>query len=224
MKTQPGEIPRRAFKAQKRINMDISTAYKHGFVTPIESHSFPKGLNEKVIEGISQKKEEPDWALQLRLKAFRHWKTLKEPQWARLKYPPIDYQDISYFSAPKKKPALNSLSEADPELLKTFEKLGIPLSEQKRLSGVAIDAVFDSVSVATTHQELLKKHGVIFCSMSEAVKKHPDLVQKHLCSVVPLSGQLLCLPEHSCFYRRLFLLYSERSPLPCGSFHLFSHQ
>lgn len=159
--------------------------YKYGFVTPIKSQSFPKGLNEKVIEGISRKKKEPRWVLDLRLKAYRHWLTLKEPSWAKLKYPTIDYQDISYYSTPGKKEQLNSLEEADPELLKTFEKLGIPLSEQKRLSGVAVDAVFDSVSIATTHQEVLEKHGVIFCSMSEAIQNHPELVKKHLCSVVP---------------------------------------
>ena len=159
--------------------------YKYGFVTPISSDSIPKGLNEKVVEEISQRKKEPQWVLDLRLKAYRHWLTLKEPSWAKLKYPPIDYQNISYYSAPVKKATLNSLDEADPELLKTFEKLGIPLSEQKRLSGVAVDAVFDSVSVGTTHQDVLEKHGVIFCSMSEAIQNHPELVKKHLCSVVP---------------------------------------
>ena len=159
--------------------------YKYGFVTPISSHSFPKGLNEQVIQAISEKKEEPYWVLDLRLKAYHHWKTLKEPAWADLKYPAIDYQEISYYSSPEKKPGLESLDEADPELLKTFEKLGIPLSEQKRLSGVAVDAVFDSVSIATTHQDVLEKQGIIFCSFSEAIQKHPDLVKKHIGSVVP---------------------------------------
>ena len=159
--------------------------YKYGFVTPIQSHSIPKGLNEKVVEEISRKKKEPQWVLDLRLKAYRHWLTLKEPSWAKLNYPSIDYQNISYYSSPGKKAQLNNLDEADPELLKTFEKLGIPLTEQKRLSGVAVDAVFDSVSIATTHQDVLEKEGVIFCSMSEAIQNHPELVKKHLCSVVP---------------------------------------
>ena len=167
------------------MNIEKQQKYKYGFVTPIQSDSFPKGLNEQVIEAISQRKKEPQWVLDLRLKAYRHWLTLKEPSWAKLEYPNIDYQDISYYSEPGKKSKLNSLDEADPELLKTFEKLGIPLSEQKRLSGVAVDAVFDSVSIATTHQDVLEKYGVIFCSMSEAIQNHPELVKKHLCSVVP---------------------------------------
>ena len=167
------------------MSIEKQQNYKYGFVTPIQSDSFPKGLNEQVIEAISHKKKEPGWVLDLRLKAYRHWLTLKEPAWAKLEYPDIDYQNISYYSAPGKKEKLNNLDEADPELLKTFEKLGIPLSEQKRLSGVAVDAVFDSVSIATTHQDILEKHGVIFCSMSEAIQNHTELVKKHLCSVVP---------------------------------------
>ena len=159
--------------------------YKYGFVSPIPSEDFEKGLNESIIEQISAKKQEASWVLDLRLKAYRHWKSLKEPRWAKLKYPPIDYQNLRYYSAPVKKKKLSSLDEVDPKLLETFEKLGIPLSEQKRLSGVAVDAVFDSVSIATTHQDTLKKHGVIFCSMSEAIREHPELVKKYLCSVVP---------------------------------------
>lgn len=160
--------------------------YKYGFVTSIQSDSLPKGLNEGVIQEISHRKKEPSWVLDLRLKSYRRWLTLNPPSWAKLKYPSIDYQDISYYSAPNsKKKILNSLDEADPELLKTFEKLGIPLSEQKRLSGVAVDAVFDSVSVGTTHQDILEKEGVIFCSMSEAIQNHPELVKRHICSVVP---------------------------------------
>ena len=159
--------------------------YKYGFVTPISSESFSKGLDESVIEKISFKKKEPRWVLDLRIKAYRHWLTLKEPSWAKLKYPPIDYQNICYYSAPIKKPTKKSLDEVDPELLDTFEKLGIPLSEQKRLAGVAVDAVFDSVSVATTHQDVLEKEGVIFCSISEAIQNHPELVKKYLGSVVP---------------------------------------
>jgi len=159
--------------------------YKYGFITPIKSESFSKGLNESVIEKISTKKKEPDWVLDLRIKAYRHWLGMKEPAWAGLNYPPIDYQNLRYYSAPVKKPKKKSLNEVDPELLKTFEKLGIPLSEQKRLSGVAVDAVFDSVSVATTHQDILEKEGVIFCSISEAIQNHPELVKKYLGSVVP---------------------------------------
>ena len=159
--------------------------YKHGFVSKIPSYRFSKGLSGEVIEGISSHKKEPSWVLDLRMKAYKNWLSMKEPAWADLSYPPINYQDISYYSEPSKKKRLSSLEEADPELLKTFEKLGVPLSEQKRLAGVAVDAVFDSVSVMTTHKEALKKHGVIFCSFSEAVQEHPELVKKYLCSVVP---------------------------------------
>jgi len=160
-------------------------AYKYGFETQIESDAVQKGLNEDIIRLISAKKEEPNWMLEYRLKAFRHWQTMKEPQWSGLKYPTIDFQDICYYSAPKKKEGPKSLDELDPELIKTFEKLGIPLGEQKRISGVAVDVVFDSVSVATTHKEELDKVGVVFCSISEAIKTHPDLVKKYLGSIVP---------------------------------------
>ena len=159
--------------------------YKWGFVTDIDSDTIPKGLNEDVVRLISHKKEEPDWMLDFRLKAYRHWLTLKEPRWARLKFPPIDYQDAHYYSAPRPKKELKSLDEVDPELIETFNKLGIPLSEQKMLSGVAVDAVFDSVSVATTFKEKLHEVGVIFCSFSEAIREHPDLVRKYMGSVVP---------------------------------------
>lgn len=160
--------------------------YKYGFYTDIAVDTIPKGLNEDVIRMIWQKKKEPDFMLEWRLKAFRHWKTMVEPKWANFSYGPIDYQDISYYSAPKQqKENPKSLDEVDQELLKTFDKLGIPLTEQKRLTGVAVDAVFDSVSVGTTHQKELEKHGVIFCSISEAMHKHPELVKKYLGSVVP---------------------------------------
>lgn len=162
--------------------------YKYGFETKIDSESFGKGLNEEVIRKISHKKNEPEWLLEYRLKAFRYWQTLTEPSWAQLKYPKINFQDIVYYSAPKSKPkGPEKLEELDPELLKTFEKLGIPLQEQKRISGVAMDVVFDSVSVGTTHQEDLEKVGVIFCSISEAVQKHPDLVKKYMGTVVPFT-------------------------------------
>jgi Fe-S cluster assembly protein SufB len=163
--------------------------YKWGFVTDIGEDRAPKGLSEEIIRFISAKKNEPEFMLEWRLKAFRYWMTLEkaqaEPKWANVHYPPIDYQAISYYSAPKQKPSLNSLDELDPELLRTYEKLGIPLAEQKMLAGVAVDAVFDSVSVATTFKGKLSEVGVIFCSFSEAVQKHPDLVKKYLGSVVP---------------------------------------
>ncbi len=159
--------------------------YKYGFVSDVEEEKIPKGLNEDVIRLISQKKNEPEWMLEWRLKAYRHWLTMIEPHWSNVKYGPIDYQDIIYYAAPKKKPKLNNLNEADPSLVQAFEKLGIPLEEQKRIAGVAIDAVFDSVSVATTFKEKLSELGIIFCSMSDAVQNHPDIVRKYLGTVVP---------------------------------------
>lgn len=164
----------------------LKSEYKHGFVTEVESERIPKGLSEEIIRQISAKKNEPDWLLEYRLKAYRHWLTMEEPHWAQADYKPIDYNGLYYYSAPKsvqEKP--KSLDELDPELLKTFERLGIPLTEQKRISGVAIDAVFDSVSLGTTHKDILEKHGVVFCSISEAVKTHPELVRKYLGTVVP---------------------------------------
>lgn len=168
------------------MSRDLDTEYKHGFITEVETETIRKGLNEDVIRLISKKKDEPEWMLEYRLKAYRHWLTMTEPHWAVADYKPIDYQGIYYYSAPKsvsEKP--KSLDQLDPELLKTFERLGIPLTEQKRISGVAIDAVFDSVSLGTTHKETLEKVGVVFCSISEAVKTHPDLVRKYLGTVVP---------------------------------------
>jgi Fe-S cluster assembly protein SufB len=161
--------------------------YKYGFYTDIEADSAPPGLSPDIIRFISMKKEEPEWMLEWRLKAYETWRQMKEPHWAFVNYPPIDYQDVVYYSAPKRKPELKSLDEVDPELLKTYEKLGIPLHEQKALSGVAVDAVFDSVSVVTTFKKQLEEVGVIFCSMSEAIRNHPDLVKKYLGSVVPHS-------------------------------------
>jgi len=159
--------------------------YAYGFVTEIESEKAPKGLNEDIVRFISARKNEPEWLLEWRLEAFRLWQKMEEPTWAHVHYPKIDYQNAYYYSAPKKKPTLNSLDEADPELIKTFEKLGISLQEQKRLAGVAVDVVFDSVSVKTTFQETLKEKGIIFCSFSDAVKAHPELVRKYLGTVVP---------------------------------------
>ncbi|MEZ4740966.1 MAG: Fe-S cluster assembly protein SufB [Bdellovibrionota bacterium] len=168
-------------------NEDLTNReYKYGFFTDIETEEFPKGLNEDVIRRLSQIKQEPDFILDFRLKAFSFWQKLKEPKWASVNYPEIDFQDIKYYSAPKKRgDGLKSMGEIDAEVLRTFEKLGIPLSEQKRLTGVAVDAVFDSISVGTTHQEELKKHGVVFCSFNEALKTHPELIKKYLGSVVP---------------------------------------
>src|SRR6056297_1247956 len=159
--------------------------YEHGFVTDIEAHAIASGLSEDVVRLISSKKNEPDWLLEWRLKAYRHWVTLDEPKWHNVKYPQIDYQASVYYSAPKQKPKLNSLDEVDPALLATYEKLGIPLHEQKVLANVAVDAVFDSVSIATTYRETLEKHGVIFRPFSEAVHDHPELVKKYLGTVVP---------------------------------------
>ncbi|HEX9615375.1 MAG TPA: Fe-S cluster assembly protein SufB [Bacteroidota bacterium] len=173
--------------------------YKWGFVTSIEADEAPKGLNEDIIRFISVKKNEPEWLLEWRLKAYRHWTTMKEPHWANVHYDPIDYQDIIYYSAPKQKKSLKSLNEVDPELLRTYEKLGISLQEQERLAGVAVDAVFDSVSVATTFREKLMEMGVIFCSFSEAVQNHPELVRKHLGSVVPANDNFFAALNSAVF-------------------------
>lgn len=162
-----------------------SSEYKYGFQSDIEADSVPMGLNEDIVRFISAKKEEPEWLLTWRLKAYKHWLTLEEPEWANIHHPPIDYQKVIYYSAPKQKAKLDSLDEVDPELRETFKKLGISLEEQKRLTGVAVDAVLDSVSVATTFKDKLGELGIIFCSFSEAVKEHPDLVRKYLGSVVP---------------------------------------
>ena len=162
--------------------------YKYGFVTDIETDTVPKGLNEGIVRFISAKKGEPEWMLEWRLRAFRLWQTLAEPSWAKIGYPKIDYQDAYYYSAPKQaSDRPQSLDEVDPKLLETYEKLGIPLREQEVLAGVAVDAVFDSVSVATTFKGKLEEQGIIFCSMSEAIREHPELVRKYLGSVVPYS-------------------------------------
>src|SRR3990167_5571463 len=151
----------------------MTTEYKYGFVTPIESEVYPKGLREETIRAISEKKKEPEFMYQFRLKAFRKWQEMQEPVWANVDYPPINYQEMSYYAEPKNKPRLESLDQVDPEILKTFEKLGIPLEEQKRLANVAVDIVFDSVSLGTTFKKTLQEAGVVLCSMSEAVKKYP---------------------------------------------------
>ncbi len=178
--------------------------YKHGFVTDIESDKAPKGLSEDTVRFISEKKGEPEWMLAWRLEAYRRWLTLKEPTWARVKYGPIDYQDLYYYSAPKKKAGVKSLDEIDPEILKTYAKLGIPLREQEMLAGVerpnvAVDAVFDSVSVVTTFKEELKKAGVIFGSISDAIREHPELVRKYLGSVVPITDNFFATLNSAVF-------------------------
>ena len=163
----------------------VNQPYKHGFVTDIETESVPKGLSEDVIRTISSKKEEPEWLLDFRLAAYRHWLTMEEPAWANVTHPGIDFQDIIYFAQPKPKKQLASMDEVDPELRRTFEKLGVPLHEQKLMTGVAVDVIFDSVSVTTTYKAKLAEIGIIFCSFSEAVRDHPELVKKYLGSVVP---------------------------------------
>lgn len=168
------------------VQNHLSGEYRYGFETEVEMETVPKGLNEDIIRLISAKKEEPEWLLDFRLQAYAWWKEQKEPTWAHLDYPPIDFQNIRYYAAPKKGAQYSSLDEVEPEVLRTFERLGIPLDEQKRLAGVAVDAVFDSVSVRTTHQNMLAQYGVIFCSFSEAAKKYPALIQKYLGSVVPV--------------------------------------
>ncbi len=185
--------------SEKTIEDLTQREYKYGFTTDIEADTAPKGLSEDIVRFISQKKGEPEWLLEWRLQAYRIWLKMKEPTWANIKYGPIDYQDIIYYSSPKKKPNLKSLDEVDPEIRATFDKLGISLEEQKLLSGVAVDAVFDSVSVATTFREKLAEIGIIFCSFSEAVQNHPELVQKYLGSVVPYSDNFFAALNSAVF-------------------------
>ncbi|MCB0322425.1 MAG: Fe-S cluster assembly protein SufB [Bdellovibrionales bacterium] len=200
--------------------------YKWGFVTDIEADTVPPGLDEDVIRQISSKKGEPQFMLDWRLKAYRRWLDMKEPHWAFVNYPPIDYQAVSYYSAPKKKPELASLDEVDPKLLETYEKLGIPLEEQKRLAGVAVDAVFDSVSVATTYREELAKHGIIFCSFSEAVQEHPELIQKYLGSVVPHTDNFFAALNSAVFTDGSFVYIPKgvRCPLELSTYFRINAQ
>ena len=186
--------------SESSVESLVNREYQYGFVTDIESDTIARGLSEDVIRLISSKKQEPAWLLEWRLKAYRRWLEMTEPHhWANITYPPIDYQDVIYYSAPKTRKPLGSLDEVDPTLLKTYEKLGIPLSEQKLLAGVAVDAIFDSVSVATTFKETLAKSGVIFCSMSEAVREHPALVQQYLGSVVPANDNFFAALNSAVF-------------------------
>ena len=208
----------------KTIQDIADQEYKYGFVTDIEQDSIPPGLNEDVVRLISAKKDEPEWLLEWRLKAYRHWVQLhkdgREPDWANVSYPEIDYQNIIYYSAPKQKPKLGSLDEVDPKILETYEKLGIPLLEQKKLANVAVDAVFDSVSVATTFKETLAEAGVIFCPFSEAVQKYPDLVRKYLGSVVPYSDNFFASLNSAVFSDGSFVFIPKgvRSPMELSTY------
>ena len=194
--------------------------YKYGFVTDIESDYAPRGLNEDVVRFISDRKGEPEWLLDWRLKAFRHWTTMREPNWASVRYPPIDYQDAYYYAAPKTTEGPKSLEEVDPELLRTYEKLGIPLKEQEVLAGVAVDAVFDSVSVATTFKEKLAELGVIFCPISEAVAEHPDLVRRYLGSVVPYADNFFATLNSAVFSDGSFVYVPQgvRCPMELSTY------
>ncbi|MAZ67873.1 MAG: Fe-S cluster assembly protein SufB [Candidatus Marinimicrobia bacterium] len=202
-------------KSTKQQIEDItSSEYQYGFTTKIKEERIPNGLNEEIIKTISAIKNEPDWLLEWRLKAYNRWLKMSEPNWSNLKYPKIDFQDLCYYSAPKQKKKLNSLDEVDPELIKTYNKLGIPLNEQKMLSGVAVDAVFDSVSVATTFKETLKKAGVIFCSFSEAVQNHPDLIKKYLGTVVPISDNYYAALNSAVFSDGSFVYIPKGTKCP----------
>ncbi|KAB2944018.1 MAG: Fe-S cluster assembly protein SufB [Hyphomicrobium sp.] len=210
----------------RRIDVD---QYKYGFETKVESEKAPKGLSEDIVRYISAKKNEPEWMLAWRLDAFRRWLTVREPSWARVDYPPIDYQDLHYYSAPKKRPSLSSLDEVDPEILKTYEKLGIPLKEQEVLAGVvgpdgkpkvAVDAVFDSVSIATTFKEELAQAGVIFMPISEAIREHPELVKKYLGSVVPTTDNFFATLNSAVFSDGSFVYVPEgvRCPMELSTY------
>ncbi len=202
------------------VEAQVLQPYKYGFVTDIESEVVPAGLNEDVIRLISAKKGEPDFMLDWRLRAYRHWVNMKEPSWANVTYPPIDYQSIIYYSAPKPKKLLKGLDEVDPKILETFDKLGIPISEQKRLAGVAVDAVFDSVSVATTFKEKLAEHGVIFCPFSEAVRDHPELVEQYLGTVVPYNDNYFAALNSAVFSDGSFAFIPKgvRCPLELSTY------
>jgi len=209
-----------SFMEENIVDKVTQGEYKYGFVTDIETEIIPKGLNEDIIRIISKKKEEPDWLLDLRLKAYRHWCTLKMPHWAHLNIPEIDYQNIYYFAAPKSNPAPKDLSEVDPELIKTFNKLGIPLEEQKQLSGMAVDAVMDSISVKTTYKENLAELGIIFCSFSEAVRDYPDLVRQYFGSVVPYTDNFFAALNSAVFSDGSFIYIPKgvRCPMELSTY------
>ena len=206
---------------QRELDDLVKGGYEHGFVTEVEAETLPPGLDENTIRTISAKKKEPEWMLEYRLKAYRHWLTMEEPDWAHLHYDPIDFQSISYYSAPKKAgDGPKSLDEVDPELIETYNKLGIPLEEQKVLAGVAVDAVFDSVSVATTFREELAKAGVIFCSISEALHEHPELVRKYFGSVVPYTDNFFACLNAAVFSDGTFVYIPEgvRCPMELSTY------
>ncbi|MDH5681628.1 MAG: Fe-S cluster assembly protein SufB, partial [Spirochaetota bacterium] len=188
--------------------------YKYGFVTDIETETLAKGLNEEVVRTISQKRNEPEFMLDFRLKAYKKWLEMKPPTWPHLNYPPVDFQDISYYSAPKEQKKLESMDEVAPEIKETFEKLGIPLSEQKRLANVAVDAVFDSVSVATTFKKKLAEEGVIFCSISEALHEHPELIKKYMGSVVPVGDNFYAALNSAVFTDGSFVYIPPNTKCP----------
>ncbi|MCC6128082.1 MAG: Fe-S cluster assembly protein SufB [Chlamydiae bacterium] len=194
--------------------------YKYGFVTPIESEVFSKGLTEDTVRAISAKKGEPEFLLQFRLKAFRKWQMMEEPSWANVRYLPIDYQNISYYSEPKSKPQLERLDQVDPEILKTFERLGIPLDEQKRLANVAVDVVFDSVSIGTTFRKKLEEAGVVLCSISEAVRQYPELIEKYLGSVVPIGDNFFSALNSAVFTDGSFVYVPKgvKSPMELSTY------
>ena len=211
---------------EKIIQEFTEKKYEYGWVSDIESEKAPKGLNEDIIRFISNKKEEPEWMLEYRLKAFRYWLQMEEPEWAHVSYPKIDFQDIHYYAAPKQKPKLDSLDEVDPELLNTFKKLGIPLEEQKVLAGVAVDAVIDSVSVKTTYKEKLAEKGIIFCSFSEAIKDHPELVRKYMSSVVPHTDNYYAALNSAVFTDGSFVYIPEgvRCPMELSTYFRINEQ
>ena len=208
------------------IETHVNKPYQYGWSTEIEADTVPAGLSEDIIRQISAKKQEPEWLLEWRLKAYRHWTTMQEPRWSNVKWGPVDYQAVRYYSAPKKQPTLESMDEVDPKLLETFEKLGIPLSEQKRLAGVAVDAVFDSVSVATTFKETLKEAGVIFMPFSEAVREYPDLVRKYLGSVVPYTDNFFATLNSAVFTDGSFVFVPKgvRCPMELSTYFRINAQ
>ncbi len=210
--------------SQEKLDKAVAGEYKLGFEIDIEQESAPPGLNEEIIAFISKKKNEPEWMLELRLKAYRKWLEMEEPNWAHLKYQKIDYQSISYFSAPKK--ALESLDEVDPKILEAYNKLGIPLEEQKALAGVAVDAVVDSVSVKTTFQDELKKHGIIFCSISEAIKDYPELIKKYMFSVVPMNDNYFAALNSAVFTDGTFVYIPKgvRCPMELSTYFRINAQ
>lgn len=210
--------------AQAEVDKIVSKDYELGFTVDIEADTVPPGLNDDVIRFISAKKNEPEWMTELRLKALRKWEKMEEPHWAHLHYRPVDYQAISYFSAPKKSP--DSLDEIDPEILKAYEKLGIPLEEQKMLQGIAVDAVFDSVSVKTTYSETLKELGIIFCSISEAMRDHAELVQEHMFSVVPMTDNYFAALNAAVFTDGTFVYVPKgvRCPMELSTYFRINAQ